>query len=153
MKFREARLSDISAICDVRNTVLENRLADPASVTPEMCAAYLTEIGKGWVCEINGEIVGFSIACSKDSSVWALFVRPEFEGRRIGQTLLNLAVEWLFSMGSHRIVLSTDPGTAASAARTCAEGFYTAQGWDRGDIRPNGEVTFLYSKQRSTRNQ
>ena len=101
-----------------------------------MCAEYLTEIGKGWVCEIDGEIVGFSIACTKDSSVWALFVRPEFEGRRIGQTLLSLAVEWLFSMGSHTIMLSTDPGTRADR-------FYTAQRWSRGEIKPNGEVIFV----------
>ena len=139
MKYREALLSDIPAICDVRSSVLENRLADPASVSPEMCAEYLTEMGKGWVCEIEGEIAGFSIACRADSSIWALFVRPEFEGRKIGQRLLQLAVEWLLATGSDTIILSTDPGTRADR-------FYTAQGWTRGDTRPNGEVGFCLTR-------
>ena len=139
MRFREALLEDIPAICDVRSSVRENRLADPASVTPEMCAEYLTATGKGWVCEINGEVVGFSVACLRDSSIWALFVRPEFEGRNIGQTLLRSAVEWLFSMGSQTIVLSTDPGTRADR-------FYTEPGWIGGGSKANGEVTFHLSR-------
>lgn len=139
MNFREALLSDIPVICDIRLSVLENRLADPEGVTPEMCAEYLTETGKGWVCEFQREIVGFSIASLTDSSIWALFVRPGFEGRNIGQRLLKLAVEWLFEMGAARIVLSTDPDTRADR-------FYHAQGWTRGEIRANGEVSFSLAR-------
>lgn len=135
MKLREALLSDIPVIHDIRFSVQENVLVDPSSVTPEMCAEYITEIGKGWVCEVDGDVVGFSIACIRDTSIWALFVRPGFEGRQIGQRLLKLAVEWLFEMGSPAIVLSTDPGTRADR-------FYASQGWTRGEIKPNGEVSF-----------
>ncbi len=135
MIFREALLSDIPDIYDIRFSVRENVLADPSSVTPEMCAEYITEIGKGWVCEIDGEVVGFSIASLQDSSIWALFIRPALEGRQIGQRLLRLAVEWLFDNGATAIVLSTDPGTRADR-------FYGTQGWTRGEIKPNGEVSF-----------
>jgi hypothetical protein len=34
----------------------------PPKVTPEMYADYLGVSGKGWLCEIDGEVVGFSVA-------------------------------------------------------------------------------------------
>ena len=61
MKFREANKNDIPQIQIVRNSVKENVLSDQSLVTDEDCESFLTKRGKGWVCEINSEIIGFAI--------------------------------------------------------------------------------------------
>jgi GNAT superfamily N-acetyltransferase len=139
MIFREATVEDIPALCEIRLSVRENVLSDPRKVTPEMYADYLSASGRGWVCEINGEAVGFSVASSKDASIWALFVAPGYEGRGIGTRLLGLAVDWLFEVGASSIGLSTEAGTRADRV-------YERQGWRRGQIRPDGEVGFRLDK-------
>lgn len=135
MIFREATIEDIPVICEIRLSVTENVLSDPGKVTPEICADYLTVSGKGWLCELDGKVVGFSVACRRDASIWALFVRPGYEGKGIGQRLLKLATEWLFSIGTSTITLSTDPNTRADR-------LYQSQGWKRGEIMSNGEVGY-----------
>jgi len=82
---REANISDISQIQIVRNSVNENTLSDPRLVTDEDCKIFITERGKGWVCETENIIVGFSIVDMKDHNIWALFVHPDFEKNGIGK--------------------------------------------------------------------
>lgn len=137
--FREATIEDIPALSEVRLSVTENTLSDPRKVTHEMYAAYLTGAGKGWLCEIDGEVAGFCVASLADASIWALFVRPGHEGRGIGRRLLRLATDWLFDAGAQGITLSTEAGTRADR-------FYEEQGWRRGEIRHDGEVCYLLSK-------
>ncbi len=135
MKFREAAIEDIPALTRVRLSVKENALSDPRKVTSEMYRAYLTDAGKGWLCESEDEVVGFSVASLEDSSIWALFVDPAYEGRGIGKRLLQLATGWLFEMKANKVVLSTSPDTRADR-------FYKRQGWARGEIDSQGEVCF-----------
>jgi len=45
----------------VRLAVKENVLNNPAFVPREDNVDYLTKYGKGWVCEIDSKIVGFSV--------------------------------------------------------------------------------------------
>ena len=139
MIFREANLEDIPALSEVRLSVTENALSDPHRITPEMYADYLSVSGKGWLCEVDGRVVGFSVASLGDSSIWALFVRPGFEGRGIGTRLLGLATGWLFHMGAPSVSLST-------GANTRADGLYQRRGWKRGEIRPDGEVGYRLDK-------
>ena len=139
MVFREANAEDIPALSEVRLAVTENVLSDPRKVTPEMYAAYLGASGKGWLCESDGEVVGFSVASLRDASIWALFVRPGYEGRGIGTRLLELATDWLFEMGASSISLSTD-------ANTRADRVYGRRGWVRGEVRPDGEVSYRLDK-------
>src|SRR5689334_24812202 len=61
MIFRVAELSDIKQIQGVRHLVKENTLSNPDLVPDKDVAYYISEKGKGWVCELNGQIVGFSI--------------------------------------------------------------------------------------------
>ena len=135
MVFREASADDIPALSEIRFSVSENILSDPRKVPTEMYADYLITSGKGWLCEVDGEAVGFIVASLKDASIWALFVKPRFEGRAVGTTLLRLATGWLFDMGASSISLNTD-------ANTRADRFYESQGWKRGETKSDGEVNY-----------
>ena len=70
MIFREAKIEDIKQIQIVRNAVTENTLSDPKLVTDEDCKAFLTVRGKGWVCEMDSDIVGFSIVDLQNNNIW-----------------------------------------------------------------------------------
>ncbi|SHG96793.1 GNAT family N-acetyltransferase [Massilia sp. CF038] len=120
--FRRALPSDIPAMSAIRLAVKENVLSDPTRVTTRMYEDYLDLLGRGWVAEIDGAIVGFSYANSTDASIWALFIAPAFEGRGLARRLLALAVSWLFEQGQPAVRLST-------GARTRAAQFYALQGW------------------------
>lgn len=123
MIFREAIPEDIAGIKVVRNSVRENILSDPSRVTNEDVAHYLLHRGKGWVCEKEGEIVGFAIADLQENNIWALFIRPEYEGFGIGKALHFTMLDWYFSCGKDHLWLSTEPGTRA-------ERFYRSSGWE-----------------------
>lgn len=141
--FREATVEDIPALSEVRLSVRENVLSDPRKVTPEICAAYLSDSGKGWLCEDDGRVVGFSVASRVDASIWALFVRPGYEGRGIGTRLLELATGWLFDTGASSISLSTD-------ANTRADRVYESLGWERGEVGADGEVRYRLDRSSRT---
>ena len=83
MIFREAKAKDITQIQIVRNAVTENALSNPALVTDDDCLEFITQRGKGWVCEIDNQIVGFSIADLKENNIWALFVHPSYDKQGI----------------------------------------------------------------------
>lgn len=133
--FRRAVPEDLSAIFEIRYAVTENMLSDRSKVTPQMCLDYMDRLGRGWVCERGGQIVGFSYAAKADGSIWALFVRPGHEGHGVGQELLRLAVDWLFGIGKTELRLST-------TVQTRAERFYLAQGWERREKNGESEVWF-----------
>ena len=122
MIFREATLQDIPQIQVVRNAVKENMLPDPALVSDADCEEFMFVRGKGWVCEIDGTIVGFAIADLKENNIWALFVDPEFDKRGIGRTLHNMMLDWYFTQTKDTLWLGTAPGTRA-------ETFYHKSGW------------------------
>jgi GNAT superfamily N-acetyltransferase len=122
--YRIACARDIPAMSAIRLAVQENKLRDPARITPRMYEDYLDLLGRGWVCERGGAIAGFAYADRIGGSIWALFVDPAHEGAGIGKQLLALATGYLFEQGHAKVVLSTGPGTRADR-------FYTAQGWER----------------------
>jgi len=135
MIFREATTTDIPQIQLVRNSVKENVLSDPALVTDKDCEDYLLGRGKGWVCEIEGEVVGFAIADLIDHNVWALFVKPGFDKKGIGKKLHDDMLDWYFAQTDLTIWLCTAPGTRA-------EGFYRKAGWSEVGIHGKGEIKF-----------
>lgn len=139
MIFREATVDDIDNYMIVRMAVKENVLNNPALVPREDNVAYLTKHGKGWVCEINNQIVGFSIVGLTQRNVWALFVLPEFEGKGIGRKLHDLMIAWYFAQTHETIWLGT-------AFKTRAEAFYKQRGWVEvglyGDDETKFEMTF-----------
>jgi GNAT superfamily N-acetyltransferase len=120
--FREAVISDIPAIQSIRNSVTENLILDPLLISDEHCSEYLETKGKGWICEVDGFPVGFAIADLQGKSVWALFVRPEFEKRGIGKKLHTLMLNWYFSQSNEQLWLSTEESSRADV-------FYCMNGW------------------------
>ena len=136
---RRALEKDIDAIIKIRLLVNENILSDPSKITKQICIDYLDKLGRGWVYEIEGQVVGFSYAAHQDNSIWALFVRPDVEGQGIGKELLKQAYEWLFSIGAEKVFLET-------GANTRADRFYNSQGWKRGNVSETGEVDYILHK-------
>ena len=135
MVFREARVTDIPQIQVVRTSVKENALSNPALISDKDCENYLRHRGKGWVCEIDGRIVGFAIADLVDHNVWALFVQPGFDKNGIGKKLHDDMLNWYFSRTDSTIWLSTAPDTRA-------EKFYRKAGWEEVGTYGKGEIKF-----------
>lgn len=139
--FRRATETDVSSMMTIRMSVKENTLSRPDLIPCQMYIDYLAALGRGWVCESKDGILGFSYAAHQDSSIWALFVLPEYEGQGIAQNLLGLATEYLFELGNQEIKLST-------AVNTRADRFYAAQGWHRGKMKNEIEINYTLKKSR-----
>jgi GNAT superfamily N-acetyltransferase len=138
MIYREAEISDIAQIQFVRHAVKENRLSDPALVPDKDVEEYMTERGKGWVCEMDKKIVGFAIVDLIENNVWALFIHPEFEAMGIGKKLHRIMMDWYFVHTSEKIWLGTEPNSRA-------EKFYRMQGWTEVGVHGKGEIKFEMS--------
>lgn len=135
MIFREAVIADIKEMQRVRNIVKENVLSNPALVTDAAVEDYITHRGKGWVCEQDRTIVGFSIVSILDNNVWALFVDPELEKKGIGRKLHDMMMDWYFTTTTENIWLSTTPGTRAAT-------FYRKAGWVETGLYGKDEIRF-----------
>lgn len=138
MIIREAQIDDIKQIQIVRNSVKENALSNPNLVTDEDCRIFLAERGKGWVCELDGRIVGFAIADLSDRNIWALFVEPGFDKKGIGRKLHDIMLDWYFVQTEETVWLGTAPGTRAEA-------FYRKAGWQENGTHGKGEIKFEMS--------
>ena len=135
MLVREAKIEDIKQIQVVRNSVKENILSNPNLVTDKDCEEFLFERGKGWVCEIDSQIVGFSIVDLKENNIWALFLHPEFEKKGIGQQLHRIMLNWYFTQTTNKVWLGT-------AFNTRAENFYRKAGWTDVGLHGTTEIKF-----------
>lgn len=135
LHYRLARSADIGAMSAIRLSVTENVLSDPAKVTAQMYRDYMEALGRAWVCEADGKVVGFCYAVRADASIWALFLDSAHEGRGIATRLLDMACDWLRDIGKTQAVLSTTPDTRADR-------FYAARGWQRAEPVEGNEVFF-----------
>lgn len=135
MIFREAQIADIPQLQIVRNSVKENMLSDPALVPDKDVEDYISRRGRGWVCEINNTIIGFSIIDLADHNVWALFIQPGFDKKGIGRKLHDEMMNWYFRQCKEPAWLGTSPGTRA-------ETFYRKAGWKETGTHGKGEIKF-----------
>ena len=139
MNIRVAEIKDISQIQVVRNLVKENQLSDPALVPDSDVEDYISRRGKGWVCESDGEVVGFAIADLVENNIWALFIHPDFERMGIGKKLHEEMLNWYFSQSDKTVWLGTSP-------KTRAELFYRKAGWKEVGVHGKGEIKFEITK-------
>ncbi len=144
MKIRKARLGDVGAIFAIRSRVRENHLSASElaerGITKAAFGKWLTDGYGIWIADLDGSAAGFAIAIPHESTLWALFVDPDFEGRGVGAALLRMAEEWLFAQGCDDISLTTgaDP-------KNRAHGFYDMHGWhSTGDV-DGDEIEYIKS--------
>lgn len=138
MIYREATINDIPQIQIVRNSVLENILSDPSLVTDQDCEMFLTARGKGWICEIANQVVGFAIVDLVGHNIWALFLLPSFEKKGIGRQLQKLMLDWYFSETQITVWLGTGFDTRAAQ-------FYRKTGWKEVGMHGTDEIKFEMS--------
>ena len=141
MIFREATTADIKQIQVVRNSVKENTLSNPNLVTDEDCKQFITERGKGWVCEVDNTIVGFAITDLQENNIWALFLDPAFEKKGIGQQLHKMMMDWYFSQTKTTVWLGTGFNTRAVH-------FYRKAGWVEVGLHGSDEIKFEMTYER-----
>lgn len=139
MQIRTATLNDIYEIQVIRNLVKENRLSDPSLVPDHDVEDYMLRRGRGWVCENETGLLGFSIADLVDHNIWALFVHPDHEGKGVGKVLHDAMMNWYFDNTDHPVWLGTAPGTRA-------ESFYRKAGWRENGMHGKGEIKFEMTK-------
>jgi GNAT superfamily N-acetyltransferase len=135
MSTREASLEDIPQLIQIRFAVKENVLVNTSLVTPEDCADYIINRGKGWVHEEEGKITGFAIVDLQHNNVWALFIHPDHESQGTGSLLHDIMLDWYFTKTDTPLWLATTAGTRA-------EKFYLGRGWKIAGLREKGEIKF-----------
>lgn len=83
MIFRELQHEDINAVLKLRTLTRENRMtkADLANlgITPESVAGALGVKTKGWVCEYEGRILGFTVGDGDSGEMLVVAVLPHAE--------------------------------------------------------------------------
>ena len=94
-----------------------------------------------WAFEPGGVAAAFSMAKGDEQTIFAVFVRPRYEGRGLGSAVLSAAEEWLWLSGADEIWLTTgvEPGIRA-------HGFYARCGWHRTDKLLRGDVKYVKSR-------
>lgn len=117
---RTALRTDMPALWEVRYAVRENTLT-PGRIGDEELLRSIETGGHGWVAEADGRVLGFAIGLNT-GNVWALFVRPEAEGRGIGSALHAAMLDWFATQPLDTLWLGTDPHSRAY-------GFYLAHDW------------------------
>lgn len=143
MKLREIQKADINDILDIRVSTKENHFSmdDLATVgvTPASIASWLDGSVKGWLCEVFGKSVGFTLADSATGEILVVACYPAYENRGIGKQLMLKVQDWLWSFGHAELWLWSDPDE-----KIRAHGFYRKLGWQpTGEIKGNDEKLIL----------
>lgn len=142
---RRARSVDVDAIFDIRTSVKQNHLSHQQllerGITPEVVGEALESEPCGWVAEVDGQPAAFAMVDFEDGSVFALFVKPAFEGNGLGNLLMDEAEKALFA-AHETIWLETD-----SAPDIRANGFYQKRNWQAVGVDEKGDVR--YEKRRT----
>lgn len=142
-RIRLARPEDTAALFDVRTSVRENHQGVDElaglGVTPQSISAMIGAAPCCWVAVEAGRIVGFSMIDDGQGSLFAAFVRPEWEGRGIGGALIARAEAALFQRYPV-IWLETGRGTRAAAV-------YHHLGWGHEIDLGGGTIRLSKSRQ------
>jgi GNAT superfamily N-acetyltransferase len=131
---RQAVAADVAAMHRVRMSVHENRLVSRQLSEHDYLEA-IEQTGRGWVVELDANIVAIAIGNASNGSIWALFIEPGQEGKGFGRQLHDIMVAWLWQQGHARLWLTTGPGTRA-------ERFYEKAGWQQTSRTADGELRF-----------
>jgi GNAT superfamily N-acetyltransferase len=146
MILREMKPADVRHCINVRTMVRENHYSlealRQAGITEESVCEMIATTHKGWVCETNQRVIGFSMGNRSNGEFWVVAVLPEYEGKGIGRKLMELAVQWLRASGCAEIWLWTSPDVG-----TRAYGLYQKSGWQDCGIQ-NGQRIMKLRKEK-----
>lgn len=109
-----------------------------AGITPESVSAMIS--GGDYTAplvELDGDVAAFGMAQLSSGYVFAVFVRPELEGRGFGTAILGWLESALRRRGLSQAWLST--GKEASMR---AHGFYRSRGWMANGTLPDGQIRY-----------
>lgn len=141
---RPATPADIDTLFDIRTSVRENHLSREQmadmGITPQVLAEAIESAPCAWVAEIDGIAGGFAMVDTEAGELFALFVRPEFEGQGMGRLLLAAAEEQLFRKHGS-IWLVTDGGDGIRA-----NDFYRRHGWQLAERVDERDVRYEKSR-------
>ena len=150
MDIRVAQREDIETLFEIRTSVIENHQSREEiaelGITPESVAEMLRLDCGAWIAEMGDQAIGFSIANATEKTIFGIFVRPSFEGRGAGRSLMQAAEQWLWAKEIEEIWLVTgnDPNLRAY-------GFYLHLGWIPVGVEPDGafkgEMKFVKRRQ------
>jgi GNAT superfamily N-acetyltransferase len=148
MKIRPIEASDVTALIELRGRTRENAMSPArmreAGITPETVAEMLATSHRGWLCEVEGGAVAFSIGDGNTGELWVIAVLPEFEGKGVGSRLLESVETWLWSLGWKELWLWTSPDKQKRAF-----GFYQKRGWAAAEEKDGR----LYMRKRQSKQQ
>ena len=137
-RFRRITARDMDAVFAVRTATWDNPDAEreltELGITPESVRELLRTTHRGWLCEVDGQAVGFTIGNRATGEVWVIAVLAEHEGRGIGRGLIERVEAWLFDEGWPMIWLTTYRDEAMRAV-----GFYRHLGWEDVRVEPRGD--------------
>lgn len=142
MRIRTATAADIPAVFEIRTSVRENHLSREElaaiGITPESIGEMMRTSSRVWVAEVEGRPVAFSMADAGEATIFAMFVRPGYEGRGLGRALMREAEAWLFDQGCEEIWLLTGSDPALRAY-----GFYRHLEWRDAGLQEDGQIKYV----------
>jgi len=149
--YRQMRVEDISAVLAVRQSTVENALTleeleQYYGISPQSIADEMKSDTMGWLCEKQGNVIGFSMGNRSSGEVGVVAVMPEYEGNGIGKTLLTHVQNWLFSEGYKEIWLLANPDPDIRAT-----GFYQELGWEATGVMEGHDQVLKLRKDRGCR--
>ncbi len=139
--FREMTAADLPAVFELRVSTIENaisleELEKDYGITPESLAEAMKSDVRGWLCEADGRVVGFSMGDRSNGEVQVVAVLPGYERKGIGKGVLQRVQDWLYESGHEEVWLyaNRDPNVRAT-------GYYRNLGWQKtGKTRGEDEV-------------
>ena len=128
VSYREILPSDMEAIFDVRVRTWHNPNGAAEmtrmGISRDSVRRTMEKTHRGWLAEVDGEVVGFAMGDKARGEMWVIAVLKEYENQGIGRSLLGLVEEWLCSEGCKELWLTTDADENYRAV-----GFYRCLGW------------------------
>lgn len=129
MTLREITVEDLPTLFEVRIATWHNpdgaEELERLGITPASVASMIeTGSHRGWLAEVDRQIVGFAMGDRTNGEMWVIAVLAEYEGRGIGKALLAAVEFWLATNGWDEVWLTTDTDETLRAV-----GFYRHLGW------------------------
>jgi len=125
---REIAPVDMEAIFAVRvatwHTPTPKEDMTRMGITHDAVLAMLRDRTRGWLAELDGRPIGFTMGHAKTGEMWVIAVLKDFEGHGVGRELMARVEGWLASEGWSEVWLTTDVDENDRAV-----GFYKRLGW------------------------